>query len=70
MKALIIRDKKGHIYYVGKIEEVSELDYLKLKKEADEMQKAIETNLDKFQEGLAETFEGIEHDIKILKGEE
>lgn len=70
MKAIIIKDLNGNPLYIARVEEVSDLDFLKLKKQCKENQE----NVAKLgQEAIAQLSKEIEEskkEIKILKGEE
>ena len=70
MKAIIIRDLKGRPLYIAKVEELTDLEFLKKKKECEANRQADQLIQDSKEESRIEEIEQIKKEIKILKGEE
>ena len=70
MKAIIIRDQNGDVLYVAKLEEIGELDFIKLSKEAKTNQgKLKEEKVDELAK-IYHEIDGLNDDVKHLKGED
>ncbi len=70
MKAIIIKDLKGRPLYIARVEELSDLDYLKKKKECEANLREDLATQESKEIAIDEVFSALEKEIKILKGEE
>lgn len=70
MKAVIIKDKAGDVLFVAQVEEVSETEFIKLKKQAEKTQFEYNEAVSNTLESLGNSIIENRNDIKLLKGED
>lgn len=70
MKAVIIKNKDGKPLFIAKVDEISELDFLKIRRECENNQKKESDLLDSKFDNLANKIATLISEIKVLKGED
>lgn len=70
MKAVIIKNKNGKPLFIAKVDEISELDFLKIRRECENNQKNESDLLDSKFDSLANKIATLISEIKVLKGED
>ena len=69
MQVVVIKDLQGRPIYVAQVEELSELEFLNLRKECIENLKADKLNAQLDEKKKFFEIQDIKKEIKILKGE-
>lgn len=70
MKVVVIKDTNGNPLFISKVEEVGELEFIKIKKEC-EKNRALQDKVH-YDEicALAMQIDKVDKDVKVLKGED
>lgn len=70
MKVVVIRDTKGNPLFAAKVEEIGELEFIKVKKEC-EKNRALQDKVHQDEIcALAMQINEVDKDVKVLKGED